>query len=246
MTTSSNCSPRCAPSAGPVRTHGLDDATRRTRWPRASRSCATPIDAAVAEFDARAGRVPGRCWTPTSRRRSTPCRPASSISTPRTRSTPYVAIAARGPWVVTLKGAVLHDTGGYGMLGFGHTPEARARGDGQAAGDGQRDDAQPVAAALRRARCARRSATRARRLPVRALPVPELRLRSRCRSPARIADVNAKLQTDPGAPPRRPHDQAPGGEGRLPRPHRAPGAVLRFQPQGLRAAPGQLPRRGLA
>ena len=35
---------------------------------------------------------------------------------------PYVAIAARGPWVVTLKGAVLHDSGGYGMLGFGHTP----------------------------------------------------------------------------------------------------------------------------
>lgn len=37
---------------------------------------------------------------------------------------PYVALAARGPWVVTLKGAVLHDSGGYGMLGFGHTPEA--------------------------------------------------------------------------------------------------------------------------
>lgn len=36
---------------------------------------------------------------------------------------PYVALAARGPWVVTLKGAVLHDSGGYGMLGFGHTPE---------------------------------------------------------------------------------------------------------------------------
>jgi acetylornithine/succinyldiaminopimelate/putrescine aminotransferase len=37
---------------------------------------------------------------------------------------PYVALAARGPWVVTLKGAVLHDSGGYGMLGFGHTPES--------------------------------------------------------------------------------------------------------------------------
>lgn len=32
---------------------------------------------------------------------------------------PYVALAARGPWLVTLKGAVLYDTGGYGMLGFG-------------------------------------------------------------------------------------------------------------------------------
>ncbi|TDR44066.1 L-lysine 6-transaminase precursor [Tahibacter aquaticus] len=37
---------------------------------------------------------------------------------------PYVALAADGPWVVTLKGAVLHDSGGYGMLGFGHAPKA--------------------------------------------------------------------------------------------------------------------------
>lgn len=37
---------------------------------------------------------------------------------------PYIALAARGPWVVTLKGAVVYDCGGYGMLGFGHTPFA--------------------------------------------------------------------------------------------------------------------------
>lgn len=36
---------------------------------------------------------------------------------------PYVSIAANGPWIVSLKGAVLYDTGGYGMLGFGHSPE---------------------------------------------------------------------------------------------------------------------------
>ena len=35
---------------------------------------------------------------------------------------PYIALTARGPWIVTLKGAVLHDSGGYGMLGFGHAP----------------------------------------------------------------------------------------------------------------------------
>ena len=33
---------------------------------------------------------------------------------------PYVAIAGRGPWIVTSHGAVLHDNGGYGMLGGGH------------------------------------------------------------------------------------------------------------------------------
>ena len=35
---------------------------------------------------------------------------------------PYVAIAARGPWIVTSHGAVVHDNGGYGMLGGGHGP----------------------------------------------------------------------------------------------------------------------------
>jgi 4-aminobutyrate aminotransferase-like enzyme len=36
---------------------------------------------------------------------------------------PYVAAGAAGPWIVTLKGAVIYDCGGYGMLGFGHAPE---------------------------------------------------------------------------------------------------------------------------
>ena len=35
---------------------------------------------------------------------------------------PYIAIAARGPWIVTSHGAVLHDNGGYGMLAAGHGP----------------------------------------------------------------------------------------------------------------------------
>ncbi|MBT8083507.1 MAG: lysine 6-aminotransferase, partial [Gammaproteobacteria bacterium] len=37
---------------------------------------------------------------------------------------PYVAIAGAGPWIITLKGAVVYDCGGYGMLGLGHAPEA--------------------------------------------------------------------------------------------------------------------------
>lgn len=37
---------------------------------------------------------------------------------------PYVALAAQGPWIVTLKGAIVYDCGGYGMLGLGHGPEA--------------------------------------------------------------------------------------------------------------------------
>ena len=37
---------------------------------------------------------------------------------------PYVAAAAKGPWIVTFKGAVVYDCGGYGMLGLGHAPDA--------------------------------------------------------------------------------------------------------------------------
>lgn len=37
---------------------------------------------------------------------------------------PYVPVAARGPWIVTSHGAVVHDSGGYGMLGLGHAPDA--------------------------------------------------------------------------------------------------------------------------
>lgn len=37
---------------------------------------------------------------------------------------PIVALAAKGAWIVTTKGRVLHDSGGYGMLGFGHAPDA--------------------------------------------------------------------------------------------------------------------------
>ncbi len=36
---------------------------------------------------------------------------------------PYVALFAKGPWIITTRGAVLHDSGGYGMLGFGHAPQ---------------------------------------------------------------------------------------------------------------------------
>ncbi len=36
---------------------------------------------------------------------------------------PYVSLAGKGAWLVTLKGAVLHDNGGYGMLGAGHAPD---------------------------------------------------------------------------------------------------------------------------
>jgi acetylornithine/succinyldiaminopimelate/putrescine aminotransferase len=38
-------------------------------------------------------------------------------------ASPYVPLAAKGAWIVTLYGAVVYETGGYGMLGFGHNPD---------------------------------------------------------------------------------------------------------------------------
>ena len=35
---------------------------------------------------------------------------------------PYIALAAKGPWIITSHGAVVHDNGGYGMFGAGHGP----------------------------------------------------------------------------------------------------------------------------
>lgn len=41
---------------------------------------------------------------------------------PGAQINPYVPIAAQGPWIITSHGAVIHDSGGYGMLGFGQNP----------------------------------------------------------------------------------------------------------------------------
>ena len=110
---------------------------------------------------------------------------------------PYVALAARGPWLVTLKGAVLYDTGGYGMLGLGHTPEkvmaAMARPQAMA------NIMTPNVSQLRFARALRKEigATRG------GCPYASFMcLNSGSESvslAARIVDANAKAMTDPGA-----------------------------------------------
>jgi len=44
---------------------------------------------------------------------------------------PFVALSGNGPWIISLKGAVVYDTGGYGMLGFGHSPGEVLKSMGQ-------------------------------------------------------------------------------------------------------------------
>jgi acetylornithine/succinyldiaminopimelate/putrescine aminotransferase len=109
---------------------------------------------------------------------------------------PYVAIAARGPWLVTLKGRVVHDSGGYGMLGFGHTPanvlETMARPQVMA------NIMSPSLSQLRIVRALRKEIGHSRGG---ACPYSHfLALNSGSESVSlagRIADINAKLHTDP-------------------------------------------------
>ena len=35
----------------------------------------------------------------------------------------FMPVSAKGPWIITSHGAVVHDNGGYGMLGPGHGPD---------------------------------------------------------------------------------------------------------------------------
>jgi acetylornithine/succinyldiaminopimelate/putrescine aminotransferase len=107
---------------GVRRTQGLDDATV-SRFAATHPTLTEAIDAAIAEY----GRVRESAADLLDLDEDAQVRAVQDGFVnfyPEDGVNPYVALAARGPWIVTLKGAVLYDTGGYGMLGFGHAPPA--------------------------------------------------------------------------------------------------------------------------
>ncbi len=111
---------------------------------------------------------------------------------------PFVVAAASGPWIVTLKGAVVHDNGGYGMLGFGHAPEAvltaMAQPHAMANVMTPNISQKYFIDALRREVGHSRGGSPFSKF---------LCLNSGSEAvtvAARIADINAKLMTDPGGP----------------------------------------------
>ncbi|MCM2336864.1 MAG: aminotransferase class III-fold pyridoxal phosphate-dependent enzyme [Pseudomonas sp.] len=112
---------------------------------------------------------------------------------------PYVALAARGPWIVTLKGAVVHDSGGYGMLGLGHAPAAVIAA--MAKPQAMANIMTPSLSQLRFERAIRAAIGAGR--PDGCPYAKFLCLNSGSESVSlagRIADTNTKLMTDPGAP----------------------------------------------
>jgi acetylornithine/succinyldiaminopimelate/putrescine aminotransferase len=181
---------------GTRRSSGLDDATIE-RFAAAHPDLGAAVDAAVAEFagldrdfaalldldeDEQVRRVQ-----------------ADFVNFyPQDAVNPYVALAARGPWIVTLKGAVLYDTGGYGMLGFGHAPEAvlAAMAKPQALANIMT----PSLSQLRFTRALRREIGHNRKDGCPFAKFMCLNSGSEAVGlAARIADTNAKLMTDPGA-----------------------------------------------
>lgn len=111
---------------------------------------------------------------------------------------PYVSLAAKGPWIVTLKGAVLYECGGYGMLGFGHAPDHVL--EAMNAPHVMANIMTPNVSQKRFFNAMNREIGHTRDgNPYSAL----FCLNSGSESvtlAARISDVNAKLQTDPGGP----------------------------------------------
>jgi acetylornithine/succinyldiaminopimelate/putrescine aminotransferase len=111
---------------------------------------------------------------------------------------PYIAVSGRGPWVVTLKGAVVHDDGGYGMLGAGHAPQAVI--DAMARPHVMANIMTPSLSHLRLDQALRREVGHSRG----GCPFARfLCLNSGSESvtlAGRLADVLTKQMTDPGAP----------------------------------------------
>ncbi len=117
---------------------------------------------------------------------------------PQDAVNPYVALAARGPWIVTLKGAVLYDTGGYGMLGLGHAPEAVLAA--MARPQALANIMTPSLSQLRFTRALHKEIGHSRKDGCPFSKFMCLNSGSEAVGlAARVADTNAKLMTDPGA-----------------------------------------------
>jgi acetylornithine/succinyldiaminopimelate/putrescine aminotransferase len=182
--------------AGARRTHGLDDATI-LRFAASHPDLVEAIEAAGAEY-ARVHDEFAELLDMDEGAQALAVQAGFVNFYSNDTVNPYVALAARGPWVVTLKGAVLHDSGGYGMLGFGHTPKAVL--DTMSRPQVMANIMTPSLSQLRFDRAIRKEVGHTRG----GCPFDKfLCLNSGSESVSlacRIVDVNAKLMTDAGAP----------------------------------------------
>lgn len=180
---------------GKRRTQGLDDATV-ARLAAAHPQLGEAIDAAVAEYARVRADFP-ELLNLDEDAQVHALQDGFVNFYPHDAVNPYVALAARGSWIVTLNGAVIYDCGGYGMLGFGHTPQKIM--DAMAKPQVMANIMTPNLSQLRFVRAMRAAIGQDRG----GCPYAKfLCLNSGSEAvglAARIADVNTKLMTDPGA-----------------------------------------------
>jgi len=109
-------------SGGSLRTRGLPDAEIE-RFAAADARLEQAVDQALGVAECWAGAYP-ELWSADDQDQQQSLQAGYVNFYADDAVNPYVALAASGPWIITSKGAVLHDSGGYGMLGFGHAPDA--------------------------------------------------------------------------------------------------------------------------
>jgi len=185
---------------GKARTHGLDDATIE-RFAASHADLRDAIAAAAEQFATLRADPQWTAMLAMDEEAQLQAVQAGFINFyPEDAVNPYIALTARGPWVITLKGAVVHDSGGYGMLPFGHTPkpviEAMAKPQAMA------NIMSPSLSHLRLASTLRMEIGHTRKDGSGCPYTHFLCLNSGSESVSlagRFADINTKLMTDTGA-----------------------------------------------
>ena len=107
---------------GAVQTHGLPDEVV-LRFAQMDERLGAAVDAAYTDFLALLEEMPEMMALPED---DLVARVLDGFIYfyPTDAINPYVALAGSGPWIVSSRGAVLFECGGYGMLGLGHAPES--------------------------------------------------------------------------------------------------------------------------
>lgn len=107
---------------GAIQTHGLNDETL-LRFVQKDERLEDAVAAAHTEFLRLKEETPELLALP-EKELITALQEGFINFYPQDAVNPYVVLAGSGPWIVTSRGAVLYECGGYGMLGFGHAPPA--------------------------------------------------------------------------------------------------------------------------
>ena len=107
---------------GAVQTFGLDDETV-LRFAQNDERLGAAIDTAYDEFLGLLEEMPQLMALPENELVAAIQKGFVNFY-PQDAVNPYVTLAGSGPWIVTCRGAVLYECGGYGMLGLGHAPAA--------------------------------------------------------------------------------------------------------------------------